>query len=311
MNDATSSYSVRSDSGHEARPLARATPRRSGAIVPDTPVVASLRNRGRQWVVFDRLPVGIARTPHWALVLLVPALLGGCAANNKDMIAFIHQNEHNVSAIEYRVGIPDVVGISAPRALEIDGDELRIQPDGKITLRLLGEVKVAGMTAKEIAAKLEVLLSRYYVDPKVSVRILAYASKKYYVTGQASRMGSLPYTGRDTLLDAVVAAGVDYRSWLSRVKVIRPSHDGSAARTIQVDVNRMIKFGDWQRNILLEPDDIVYIPPTPFAWLGLRVRELLEPIDPALDAYTAPADLIYANDVYNNDYRGGRTGRRR
>lgn len=229
----------------------------------------------------------------------------GCAVNNADMLHFLREHEHEVSAIEYRVGIPDSIGISAPRVLEIDGEMQRIQPDGKITLRLLGSVKVVGMTAKEIAAKFEVLLSRYYVDPKVSVRVLSYNSKKYYVYGQAGATGAKPYTGRDTLLDAVLASGTDYLSWTSRVQVVRPAHGDTPVRKLDVNVDKMIKTGDWSRNILLEPDDIVYIPPTPIAWVGLRIRELLFPVGPILNAYTTPARARDANYLYDDERRAG------
>jgi protein involved in polysaccharide export with SLBB domain len=244
--------------------------------------------------------------------LFAPLLVGGgCAPSTTDMLHFLREHEHEVSAIEYRVGIPDAVGISAPRILEIDGEAQRIQPDGKINLRLLGEVKIVGMTAKEIAAKLEVLLSRYYVDPKVSVRVVAYASKKYYVIGQVASLGPRIYTGRDTLMDAVLEAGVDFLSWTSRVKVIRPSRDGTEPLTLRVDVNRMIETGDWSKNILLEPEDVVYVPPTPVAWVGQRIRELLYPVGPVVEAYTAPAEVIYADEVYDDRDRDYNSGRRR
>ncbi len=241
------------------------------------------------------------------LVAIIALTLGcaGCAPNNADMLHFLREHEHQVSAMEYRVGIPDRVGISAPRVLEIDGEVQKVHPDGKISFRLLGPVKVVGMTAKEIAAKLEVLLSRYYVDPKVSVRVVAHASKKYYVCGQGLS-GPRPYSGHDTLLDAVLGANVDFRSWTSRVKVIRPSHGDVPVRKIVVNVDEMIKAGDWSRNILLEPDDIVYIPPTPLAWVAQRLREVLSPVGPLVRAYTAPADVYYtAEDAYDDD----RTGR--
>jgi protein involved in polysaccharide export with SLBB domain len=224
------------------------------------------------------------------------------------MLHFLREHRHEVSAMEYRLGIPDGVGISAPRIAEIDGESQTIHPDGKINLRLLGEVKVVGMTAKELSAKLEVLLGRYYVDPKVSVRVLRYASKKYYVHGQLAA-GLRPYTGRDTLLDVVFGAGADYRSWTSRVRVIRPAHGDTPVRRLVINVDKMIKEGDWSKNILLEPNDIVYVPPTPLAWLGLRIRELLEPIGPIVQAYTAPAYLSNLDEVYEEDddgrYRGG------
>lgn len=240
-----------------------------------------------------------------ALVLALP----GCAVNNADMLHFLREHEHQVSAIEYRVGIPDTIGISAPRILEIDGEAQRIQPDGKVNLRLLGEVKLVGMTAKEIAAKLEVLLGRYYVDPKVSIRVLQYASKKFYVCGQAGSTGPKPYTGRDTLLDAVLTSRVDFRSWTSRVTVTRPAHGETPVRTILVNVDRMIQTGDWSRNILLEPNDVVSIPATPVAWVSQRIQEALYPVGPVVQAYTAPATFMYVDDYYNDESRGALPGR--
>lgn len=241
---------------------------------------------------------------QWSLWVGMLIVLGtGCAPRRSDMLHFLREHEHEVSAIEYRVGIPDSISISAPRILEIDGDNHGIQPDGKINLRLLGEVKVVGMTAKEIAAKLQVLVSRYYVDPKIRVTI-SYGSKKFYTRGQGGGLVSRPYTGRDTLLDAVVGANVDFRSWTSRVKVIRPSRDDKPIRIIVVDVDKMIKKGDWSQNILLEPDDIVVVPPTPVAWLALKVRELFYPLGPAIQLYVAPASIMNLDQVYSGDNTG-------
>lgn len=238
---------------------------------------------------------------HRSILALIPFVGIGCAAKNPDMLHFLREHEHEVSAIEYRVGIPDSISISAPRISEIDGENLRIQPDGKVNMRLLGEMKVVGMTAKEIAAKLELQLSRYYVDPKVSVRVSSYQSKKYYVQGQIAQAGPRPYTGRDTLIDAITRSGADFLSWTSQTKVIRPAHGETPIRTMQIDVDKMIKTGDWSQNILLEPDDIVYVPPTPLAWVGLRVREVLYPVSPAIDAYLTPAQIEDANEEYTDD----------
>lgn len=246
-------------------------------------------------------------TTGGVLLLALAHFQGGCSAKNADMLHFLREHEHRVSAIEYRVDIPDSISISAPRILEIDGEQQRIRPDGKIGLRLLGDVKVAGMTAKEIAAKLEVLLSRYYLDPKVRVRVVGYASKKFYVVGQA-QTGPRIYTGRDTLLDAVLTSSADFLSWTSRVKVIRPAHGEQPVRTLVVNVDKMIQTGDWRHNILLEPDDIVYIPPTPIAWVGLRIRELIYPVAPMVQAYTTPATLYNERDTYKKDENGNFQG---
>jgi len=242
------------------------------------------------------------------MLLLVGGALTGCSVSNEDILDFLQAHEHEVSAIEYRLGVPDIVTINAPRVEEINGETQRIQPDGKINLKLVGEVKVVGMTAKELASKLEVLLGRYYMDPKVRVRVTGYNSKVYYVFGQAGAVGPKPYTGNESLMDVVAQAGVSFLSWTSRIKVIRPSPNEADRKELVVDVDRMIKTGDVSANVLIEPGDIVYVPPTPLAWVGLRIRELLFPVSPVLDAYTTPAAVIAAQDVYDNNGQNSNRG---
>ncbi len=240
------------------------------------------------------------------LAVLAPLFGAGCSASNEDILDFLQAHEHEVSAIEYRLGIPDAVAVSAPRILEIDGETQRIQPDGKISFRLLGNVKIVGMTPKEVAGKLEVLLSKYYIDPKVSVQVASYSSKKYYVLHESGQTGQFPYTGRDTVLDVVALAGTSFLSWTSNIKIIRPHHTKEGRRVIRVDVDKMLRTGDVRANLLIEPDDIVVIPPTPMAWLGFRIRELLWPLGPLFEAYTAPAYIMGASQVYEDDNIGGR-----
>jgi len=231
---------------------------------------------------------------------LVSLVATGCSTNRADILHFLREREHQVSATEYRVGIPDAIAISAPRIMEIDSEDAVIRPDGKINLRLIGDIKIVGMTAREIAAKIEILLSRYYVDPKVTVRVVGYNSKKFYVYGKTAGSGPRRYTGRDTLLDVVLPSTRSLRAWTSRVRVIRPSHGDTPVREIEVDIDKMLETGDWSRNILLEPNDIVYVPPTPGAWLEEKVLEALLPLVPAVQAYATPAQLQDLSDIYSN-----------
>lgn len=246
--------------------------------------------------------------PAFLCAAFLGAALAGCSHDNRDILEFLQAHEHQVSAIEYTVQVPDEVEISAPSVEEIDRARRRIQPNGKVTLDLVGEVKVAGMTAKEIARKLETLLSKYYVDPEVAVRVVGYNSRKYYVTlGETGETVAFPYTGRDTLLDVMSRAQLSFLSWKSQVRVIRPSHDPSKRKEIYVNVDRMLKSGDLSANVLIEPEDIIDIPPTPLAWVGLRIREVLWPVSPALDAYTTPAAVMAAQDVYEDENNSNRS----
>ena len=137
--------------------------------------------------------------------LMVLALCGGCKSeylafiNRDDSPTWMKAYENDVSCAVYRVDIPDAILIFAPSAPEIHNHSQALQPDGKITLELLGEVYVAGLTPQQIADKIELLISEYYDDVEVNVRVTAYNSKKYYLIGEIGS-GSRRYTGRDTIL---------------------------------------------------------------------------------------------------------------
>jgi len=68
---------------------------------------------------------------------------------------------------------------------------------------------------------------------------------------------------------------------------------GEPARTeplvMTVNLNKMIKSGDLSHNVLLEPDDIVYVPANPLAAIGLAIQQVLFPIRPAVETITVPA----------------------
>ena len=238
---------------------------------------------------------------HTAGLLATALACAGCANRHEDLLKFLKDHEHLATAAEYRVGIPDQITISAPRVLEIDQVDQTIGVDGKISLRLLGPVRVVGLTPREIAAKLEELLKPYYEDPKVQVEVTKYASKKYYVFGEVAAEGPQPYTGKDSVIDALSAARPTFIAFRSNIQVIRPSPDPDQRVKIRVDLDKMVQKGDLRMNVLLEPGDVVYVPPTALGWVGNRFREVLYPFLPAYEAYRVPADLMDSTDEYSDE----------
>ena len=86
-----------------------------------------------------------------------------------------------------------------------------------------------------------------------------------------------------------------------QIKVIRSSPFEKDRRRIVIDVDHMMRTGDTSRNVLLQPNDILYVPPTPLGWLGLRVQEILFPFQPIIQGYTFPARVMDLEDTYNGD----------
>src|SRR5437764_7404846 len=92
----------------------------------------------------------IGQSPRPQLIsafgVLVFGFAFGCHPSDREIDSFLHEREASVSSSEYIVQPPDTLEISSAQAAESEGERQRVRQDGKITLRLLGEVKVAGMT---------------------------------------------------------------------------------------------------------------------------------------------------------------------
>ena len=281
-----------------------------------------MMSRSNETILFPFRGVRVSPRPRfvsvlsWSVPLAVIVLTSGCTTTtHNQMVAFLRSNEAAVSTGHYTVNPPDALAIHAPGAAEVDGVIQRVRPDGKLSLRLLGEVEVAGLTTQEIAEKLKMQLSHYYIEPEVVVEVVGYRSQQYYVFGEVGNPGPKEYTGRDTLLKALANSRPTFLAWRSQIRVVRPEPETGESKIIVVDLDKMVRDGETGQNILLQPGDIIEVPPTPLAWIGLRVRELLYPVSPILKAYSSPIDAMDTYDDYdrhdggNSSSNGFRLGR--
>jgi polysaccharide biosynthesis/export protein len=111
------------------------------------------------------------------------------------------------ASAEYRVGPGDVLEVT------VFGNEdlsrtTTVQTTGTVSLALVGEVPVSGLTVAEIKTKLTSLLARdYLVNPQVDVKIKEYQSQFVTVMGEINSPGKKPLRGRTRLIDVLVESG--------------------------------------------------------------------------------------------------------
>jgi polysaccharide export outer membrane protein len=222
-----------------------------------------------------------------ALSLLMIGLTGCFSSNPRDIEAFLKPYQVDVTAKRYVLQPPDEIEIHCSKIPEIHLQRQRIRPDGKVSFEALGEIVAAGKTPEEVANVLGQKAAQFYtlggdssVDlHMIDVRIAAYYSKVYYVLGQVDRPGPRDYTGRDTVLTALSLAQPNPMAWEERVQVVRPSRDESIRPKIfEVNFDRMIAHGDISKDVLLQEGDIVYVPPTVFAAIAMKIEEVIRPI---------------------------------
>ncbi len=143
------------------------------------------------------------------------------------------------SASEYRVGAGDVLEI-----VVMDNAELSriasVQTNGSLSLPLLGEVAVGGLTVPEIKSKLTLLLADYLVNPQAEVKVKDYQSQFVTVIGDVNNPGRKALRGRTRLLDVLLESGGFSARASGDVTVSR--RDGTFAngeKTLHVHLGRM------------------------------------------------------------------------
>ena len=140
-----------------------------------------------------------------------------------------------------------------------------VAPDGTINLRKYGRVCVAGKTIAEARSAIEKQLATYLESPELSVDVVAYNSKVYYIIVQGAGIGDnvrrLPITGNDTVLAAISQVnGLSQVSDKKRIWVTRPSAaDPGKARILPVDWDGITGRGETTTNYQIFPGDRVYI----------------------------------------------------
>jgi polysaccharide biosynthesis/export protein len=146
----------------------------------------------------------------------------------------------------------------------------RVDSKGTVNLPLVGEVRVSGQTLSDAERTIETAYKegRYLRNPAVTVAVEEYAPREVSINGQVKNPGRfpLPVESSMTVLDLVTkAGGFTDTAQGTQVRVTRILPDGST-RVITLDVESLIKGkGNAKNNeensaLLLEPDDIVYVP---------------------------------------------------
>ena len=217
------------------------------------------------------------------VLLTILFCLTGCFSSHpKDIEAFTVPTVTNVTAENYILQPPDEIEIRCSKVPEIHLQSQKIRPDGKVTFEGLGEIHAAGKTPKELTGLLhEKILLLYALagEHPIDVQIVMYKSKFYYVLGQVFFPGPKICTGRDTVLKAIAASRPSTLAWIERIQVIRPSLDPNVKpRIFELNFDKMAAHGDLSKNVLLEEGDIIFVPPTVLAAIGLKVEELVSPI---------------------------------
>lgn len=163
----------------------------------------------------------------------------------------------NGQAVDYVLGPGDVLEVAVFGEPDLSRT-VTVRADGRITIPLLGEIVVAGLTTTRLTEAVATGLRVYLKYPVVAVTVTTARPSFIYLVGAGvGRPGAYPMLAGWTILDAVTTAGgLTPRAAPKKAALIRRS----LPAPIPLNLDQLVQSGDKAANLALEPGDVILVP---------------------------------------------------
>lgn len=182
----------------------------------------------------------------------IGAGLSGCATSHPPVPA-----ESSSADQVYKVGPLDTLNIVVWRNPDLSG-VVSVRPDGRISTPLVQDLVVAGKAPPDIASDIAKALSKYVIDPNVTVLVTSFQgtlSEQIRIVGEAAKPQAIAYRQNMTLLDVMIQAGglTDFADGNSAVLIRNNT-------SYTVRLKDLLKRGDFTANAQVAPGDVIIVP---------------------------------------------------
>src|SRR4051812_48495696 len=161
-----------------------------------------------------------------------------------------------------RLGPNDYVSFRVVEDRDDESQHLRVNDNGELEVPYIGLVPASGRTCRELAYSVKSLLEReYYYHATVILAVDRVSEKsrgKVYVYGNVKAQGpqEIPADETYTVSKAIIRAG-GFGDFADKRKIKLTRKDG---RDVVVDLKRVIEQGHSEDDVVLRPDDQIYVP---------------------------------------------------
>jgi protein involved in polysaccharide export with SLBB domain len=186
-----------------------------------------------------------------------------------------------------------------------------VAPDGTINLRQYGMVPVSGKTITEIRTDIAKQLSKYFDSPEVSVDVIGFNSKVFYVITEGAGLGDnvrrVPITGNETVLDALsVVNGLSQVS-STKIWIARPAPGGFGCEQIlPVDYEAVARGGSAATNYQVMPGDRVFIAEDNVTAFNTYLAKVVMPVERLLGIASLGASSVRSFQTLGRGYNQNR-----
>lgn len=181
---------------------------------------------------------------------------------------------------QYQLLPGDEISVKMPLNPELDTVG-PVGPDGRFSIPLAGRVAIGGLTLDqaEVAIAAALRNARVVADARPGIVVAKYAGV-VYVGGEVGRPGPVPLAQALTPLQAIINAGGLLNSARSKKVVIVRQATATPHRIETVNIRDIVKTGGTQAPLTLAPGDVVFVPKSTIAEVGLFVDQYINAIVP-------------------------------
>jgi polysaccharide biosynthesis/export protein len=160
---------------------------------------------------------------------------------------------------DYQIGAGDNLQVSVWKEPDVTVPSVVVRSDGKITVPLIKEVEVAGLTPRQAEKVITDGLSKFITDANVTVVVAAIHSKKVYIIGAVKKEGTLPYMYGMSVMQALSEAG-GLTDYAKRKKIYILRTENSRDYRLEFNYDEVVRGERMEQNVMLIPGDTVVIP---------------------------------------------------
>lgn len=154
----------------------------------------------------------------------------------------------------FLIGVEDVLRIVTWGEADLTMS-VKVRPDGMISMPLINEVKVVGLTPEQVRERITEAMKDYVRDPNVTVLVEEINSFRVYFLGEVRTQGPVQFYRPTRLLQGLATAGGLTEFSKKEITVLREEY--GVERRIEVNFRKLWSGEPGEENIYLRPGDTV------------------------------------------------------
>jgi polysaccharide export outer membrane protein len=189
------------------------------------------------------------------LLLVVAVLTGGSAVAQESGSA---EQRFADREQRYQIQPGDVLAFEFRFTPEYN-QTVKVQPDGYVSLAGIDDLKVGGLSVKQVYEKVFHACRLQLREPVINVVLKQFSMPGYVVGGEVGAPGRYELKGNVMLSEAIqIAGGFNSSAHVEQVLLFRRASEGWM-ESQQIDFKKLIK-GGLNEDIRLRPGDMIFIP---------------------------------------------------